>query len=386
MIDEGTEHHDAVEIARRVERFGAQLGSGCDWDAAAVSLEILSRHIDDGLEVFTEVVTEAAFPDEAVERLRRQRLAEIERRLRDPSSLAALAFARAVFGGTPYGSSLLGTRRSIESLERDELLAFYRSIVASDRGAVLALGDLDAEALQRRLDASLGQLPITEAPLPPPSAAERRIERRVIIVDRPEAAQTELRVGHPGCARRDPDRPERLVLNTLLGGKFTSRINLNLRERHGYTYGASSRFVERLAPGPFVVATAVANDVAGAATREILGELERLRAEPPEAEEVDSAVSYLLGVFPYTLQTLSGLADRLEVLQVHRLPPDEFEIEAREMAAVTPQAVHEASRSLLHPERAQVVVVGPAAELRPQLEELGPIETVDASRVAGLDD
>ena len=126
-------------------------------------------------------------------------------------------------------------------------------------------------------------------------------------------------------------------------------------------------------------------DVAGAAAREILTELERLRAEPPEPEEVDSASSYILGVFPYTLQTLSGLADRLEQLQVHRLPGDHFELEAAEIASVSPEDVQHTARALLHPERAQIVVVGPAEELRPQLEDLGPIETLDAATVAGLD-
>ena len=198
---------------------------------------------------------------------------------------------------------------------------------------------------------------------------------RVLLVDRPSAAQTELLIAQVGIARSHPDYPVATVMNSLLGGKFMSRINLNLRERHGFTYGASSRFARRLGPGPFSVATALANDVVGAATREILAELRRVREEPVTEEELGETKSFLQGVFPYTVQTLDGLAARLEDLAVFSLPLDYYDTFTERLAAVTADEVLRVAREVLAPERMIIVAVGPPAILEQQLAELGPVAT-----------
>ena len=195
-----------------------------------------------------------------------------------------------------------------------------------------------------------------------------------MIVDRPAAAQTELRLAHAGVPRTHPDRTRLGLLNAMLGGKFTSRLNLNLRERHGFTYGASSRFVDRRGPGPFVISAAVGNDVAGAAAREALGELERLVAEPPSAAELDESKSYLLGVFPYTLQTASDVLSRLGELTLWGLADDHYDRALARVAATTPEELLELARRHLRPDRLTVIAVGPAASLAPQLAPLGELE------------
>jgi zinc protease len=163
------------------------------------------------------------------------------------------------------------------------------------------------------------------------------------------------------------------VLNAILGGKFTSRLNLNLRERNGFTYGVSSSFAERLGPGPFVVSTAVATDSAGAAVREILAELARIQQEPVTTAELDDTRSYLLGVFPYTLQTIQGVASRLETIAVFDLPTDHYDRLADAIAAVTREQVLSAAQAHLHPDRLSIVAVGPEHELRPRLQDLGEL-------------
>ena len=161
-----------------------------------------------------------------------------------------------------------------------------------------------------------GQPEIRPAPLP---------GLRIVVVDRPGAAQAELRLGHASVPRAHPDFTTLSVLNTLLGGKFTSRINLNLRERHGYTYGAASRFSGRLGPGPFVVGAAVATESTGAAAREVLSELRRIQDEPVSEVEMEETRSYMLGVFPYTVQSIADLAKRLADLAVYGLPDDYYD-------------------------------------------------------------
>jgi zinc protease len=171
------------------------------------------------------------------------------------------------------------------------------------------------------------------------------------------------------------------VLNSLLGGKFISRINLNLRERHGYTYGAHSSFTNRLGPGPFQVSAAVANESVGAAVRETLSELRRLQEEPVAAGELADAVSYLEGVFPYTLQTVESVAQRLSQLAVFGLPDDWFDTYPAALRAVTPDELLAVARRHLRPEACAVVAVGPADLLRSQLEALGPVD-VTGPRIA----
>jgi zinc protease len=192
-------------------------------------------------------------------------------------------------------------------------------------------------------------------------------------MDRPGAAQTELRLGHVGVPRTHPDWFPVNVLNMLLGGKFTSRINLNLRERHSYTYGANSRFSSRLGPGPFVVDTAVATESTGAAVREVLGELRRIREEPVEPDELSETLSYMIGVYPYTLQTMGDVAKRLEILSVYGLPDDYYDTYVDRLAAVTREDLLAAAQQHLHPDHIAIVAVGPADVLVPQLEGLGEV-------------
>jgi zinc protease len=377
LLDEGTARQGAMEIAERVERLGGYLATGADWDVGYLATGLLASHTEAGVGLLAEIVGSPAFPAAEVERLRRQRLAEILRRGQDPSALADDAFSRAVYRGTVYANSLLGDEPSVGALDRDAVLEFYRRHYTLRGATMIAVGDLDPEELIARAAAAFADGPAGEPPPPPEIRPPALPGVQVHIVDRPGAAQTELRLGHAGVPRSHPDYPLLTVLNTLLGGKFTSRINLNLRERHGYTYGASTRFLSRLGPGPFLATAAVATESAGAAAREVLYELRRIREEPAEPAEIEETRSYVIGVFPYTVQTIGDLAKRFEILAVHALPSDYFDHYLRRIAAVTVDEVQEAARRHLHPDRIAVVAVGPAEQLAPQFAELGAV-TVEA--------
>jgi zinc protease len=203
-------------------------------------------------------------------------------------------------------------------------------------------------------------------------------EARVIVVDRPGAAQTELRVGHVGVPRGHSDRAGLGFLNAILGGKFTSRINLNLRERLGITYGAHSRFVDRRSAGPFVVSCALSNEAVGLGAREILGELTRLREEPIADREIEETRSYLLGVFPYGLQTVEGLAARLRDIAIHDLPLDHTERVIDTYRAIDGTELTRLARAHLAPRSSLVVAAGPADVIAPQLEAIAPPRIVPA--------
>lgn len=375
LLDEGTSRRSAMEIATTAERLGGYLSSGADWDVGYVSAGLLANYREAGLDLLQEVLLSPTFPDEEIERLCKQRLAEIVRRNQDPSSLADDRLYRLIYQGTVYAHPLAGDEESIPRLDRDSVLSFYRSHFGMAGAQLIAVGDFDPEELLREAERRFGGSPGSST-MPPPNPEIRPVPLpgiAVHLVDRSGAAQTELRLGHAGVPRNHPDYVPLVVLNTLLGGKFTSRINLNLRERHGYTYGASSRLTPRLGPGPFVVNAAVETESAGAAAREVLTELRRIREALVEPEEIEETLSYIVGVFPYTLQTVGDLAKRLETIAVFGLPDDYYDRYPERILSVTREKLLEVAQRHLDPERIAIVAVGPAAELEPQFEGLGSL-------------
>lgn len=378
LLDEGTEHRDALEIAAAVERLGGRLDTAADWNVASAEVRLLDEYLEDGLELLADVTLRPTFPPEEVERARRNRLTDLLRRRDQPAVVASDHFYRLLYEETPYGRPLVGRPEDVRAVDRAGVEAFYRRHFGLRNGWLIGVGSLDADrfeaAAARAFGAGTPGEPVAPPVIRPPVPGGVRVR----IVDRPEAAQTELRLGHAGVPRTHPDWTPLMVMNTLLGGKFTSRINLNLRERHGLTYSAGSRFVPRLGPGPFVINAAVATPAAGTAVREVLGELERLRAEPVEEEELRDTKSYVLGVFPYTLQTVDGVLYHMENLAVYGLPNDHYAPERylARLEAVTREEILRVARERLHPDRATIVAVGPAGSLTRQLEGLGEVEVV----------
>jgi len=374
LLDEGTARRSALEIAATAERLGGYLTTGADWDVGYLSTGLLASHRREGLALLAEIAITPTFPDNEVERLRGLRISEIVRRRQDPATLADDRFQREVYRGSVYAQPLYGTEESIARLQRASLMSFYQGHYGFAGATLIAVGEFDPEDLLGEAEAAFGT---AGPPGPAPARPEIRpipLEGlRIHLVDRPGAAQTELRLGHVGIPRTHPDYLPLLVLNTLLGGKFTSRINLNLRERHGYTYGASSRFSSRQGPGPFAVQAAVETAAAAAAAREILHEMRRVREALVEPEELAETVGYIVGVFPYSLQTVGDVTRRLETMSVFGLPDDYYDHYLERVAAVTREDLREMARRHLDPERVAVVAVGPAEILEPQFEGMGPV-------------
>jgi zinc protease len=398
LLDEGAAGRSALEIAGAIEGLGGQLGTGADWDVGYIGLLALSRHLGAGLGLIADVMTAPTFPQAEIERLRRQRLTDILRRRHQPSAIADEELTAVVYRGTVYANSPFGSETTVPRFERDDFLAFYRRHYPIQASKLIAVSDLDPETVLAAVTQALegrgaaagerapgqasGETAGTLTAVPQPDIAPAPLPRRQIqIVDRPGASQTELRLGHLGVRRSSPDFSVLTFLNTMLGGKFTSRINLNLRERHGYTYGASTRFAGRLGPGPFVVSAAVATESTGAAAAEVLSELRRIQDEPVSEAEMDETRSYMLGVFPYTVQGINDLAKRLSDLAVYSLPDDHFDRYPQRVGAVTSADIQRAAQRYLLPENLAIVAVGPAEILEPQLAALGDVTVRTATVV-----
>lgn len=374
LLDEGSERlGGALAIAGRVDQLGGNLTTAADRDVATAALSLLSRDTGEGLQLIGELFSRPTFEESEIERLRKLRKNELLRRRHSPGTLADDHLQAALYAGTAYAAPLAGLEGDVDAFDRTTILDFYRRHYTEAGAALVAAGDLDPAAFVAEAETVLADLLPGPAPALPELVPPAREGIEVHLVDRPGAAQTELRLGHPGPPRRHPDFSRLTVLNLLLGGKFTSRINMNLRERHGYTYGATSRFSARLGPGPFSVSSAVANESAGAAAREVLKEIAHMREERVTPQELAETQSYMLGVFSFTLQTASDLVQRLETLAVFDLPDDHYARYPERILSATPEGLREAAGRHLHPERMVIVAVGPAEMLLPQFEGMGPV-------------
>lgn len=381
LLESGAGGRSVAEIADALETLGVQVGVGTGWDVTHLELTGLESRMEPATAILSDLVRAPTFPEDEVERIRSEHLAAILQRRADPRALANEMAGRFIFADdTPFSRPLGGTTASLGSLTRPDVLAFHAEHYSPFSTTMVVAGSLDRGAAEKLLDPVFGDWvgPARRHALP--TVAPRFAERRIVLVHRAGSVQSEIRVGQVGVERATPDYFPLVVMNAILGGAFTSRLNMNLRERQGFTYGVSSAFSMRRAPGPFAVATAVQTEVTAAALSEINREIETIRQTQVTPQELDDARSYLAGVFPLRLQTTEGVASRLAELAVHDLPEDYFDHYRERILAVGAADVLRTAQERLQPERMVAVIVGDADKIRGPVEELGigEVEVVDA--------
>ncbi len=377
LLRQGTKTRSALQISSEASFLGAALTSDAGWDSSSLSLDVPRSHWKEGLDLFSDVARNPVFSEEEIARVKKERAGALQAELAEPRAIVSRAFALAVFGPRhPYGQAMEGTLESVRSASRKDFEAFAARQFVPANSVLIVVGDVEAGSLLKDLEEAFGGWKGETPRSAPPPAEPKSAGRRVLLIDKPGAAQSEIRVGEPGVARGTPDYFPLEVLNTLLGGSFTSRLNQNLRETHGYTYGAGSSFSMRRGAGPFLVGAAVRTEVTAPALSEIFKELGRIRSEPPPAEEVTRERNLLALSFPQTLETPGDLARRIGELAVYGLPEDYFDGYVSRIEQVTPQDVARVAGERIHPDRMQVVIVGDLAKIRSEVEKLklGPVE------------
>lgn len=375
-VEGGTRRRSGTALAEALEQVGADVSVRTGWDSTIASISCLTDRWAEGLDLLAEMVLAPAFPEAEVDRVREQALAGIRQRAKDPSALAADRSAQLFYAeGEPYGRSAQGTETSVAGLNRAALAAFAERAYRPDGSGLVVVGDVEPDEVMTVLDGLLaGWSGAVEVPAAPRGVA-RHPNRSVHVIHRPGAVQSELRIGHPGVPRTVDDYPALVVGNAVLGGTFGSRLNMNLGESKGYTYGIRSSFAFRRGPGPFRVSTAVDTDVTADAVGEAVGEVERYVAEGPTDDEVRSARDYIAGVFPLRLETTGRVAGRVAELMIYGLSDDAWNRYRDDIRAVGADAALAAVRSHVHPERLTTVVVGDADAVTKDLEalDLGPV-------------
>lgn len=369
--DEGAAGRSAIELAEAFGDLGTAVGTWAEWDLSGIGVDVLSSRFDAALELFADVVLRPDFPQDQVDRLVKERMATLIQQRDNASIVANNRFASVVYGATPYGRSVLGDEATVSRLSRRDIRDFHRRYYLPNNTSIIVTGDLDTETAIARVRSLFGSWPrgedVSEITIPAPAIEASRIT----IVDRPQAVQSEIRVGHPGVERTTRDYFPLLVMNTVLGGNFGSRINLNLRERHGYTYGARSVFQWRTEAGPFFVSTPVRTEVTLPAVQEILSELRAIRSSEVTDEELEAARNYQAGVFPATVESAWDLADRLTDMEIYGLPEDYFDSYRRNIMSVTRSEVRRVAEKYVNPDALAIVVVGKASDIQEPLGQLG---------------
>lgn len=381
-LAEGTQRRDAVALTDAFERLGGVLATGVSWTYAECSTTVLASRLPDALQLLAEVACEPAFPEGEVRRLREERLAELLQQRTEPRGLADDMFARFTFAReSRYACAEGGDEQTVGGITRESLVAHHARFIVPGRSALIVAGDVDATQVVQLAESAFGGWRVAGAQPPEIAVAPAHGTRGVHLVAKADAPQSELRIGHLSVPRTHPDFHALAVMNAILGGLFNSRINLNLRERNAYTYGAFSSFDWRRRASAFEASTAVRSDVTAAATREILDEIDRMRSERVSVSELSLAVDYLTGVFPIRFETTAAIADALAMREGFGLPADYYDTYRTRIAAVSADDVLRVAQAHLDPARLQVVAVGDPAAVRESMAALdvGPVREYDAS-------
>ncbi len=370
-LDSGAGGRTGEKLAWEFERLGLELHTEASWDATWLEVTTAVERLDPALALIADVLRRPDFPAAEIERVRDEQLAEILQRRKEPRALANDMVLHFLFGDdAPYGRPPIGLPERVRALIRDDVVSYHRQRVQPQATAVILVGHVEPGAARDLVARHFGDWSGPSPAGASPAAAQLE-ERTVIhIVDRPGSVQSEIRVAHVGVERNHPDHFALRVMNTVLGGAFTSRLNLSLRERYGFTYGVRSGFAFRRAPGPFMVQTAVATEVTARSVEEILRELRLMHDAGARADEVSNARAYLAGVIPLELQTTEQVAARFSDLVVYGLPDDYFAGYRGAIQAVNTGEVARVARQHLQPDRLTICVVGDASAIQGSLEAL----------------
>jgi predicted Zn-dependent peptidase len=376
MLTEGTTSRSALEIADQAAYLGVRVGAGSGWEQSTVALHAPTAQLDSAMALFAEVALRPAFPAPDLERVRKVRLTSLQQ-LRDRGpAIADRAYASALYGEQhPYGRPLTGTEASVASLSRDDLLGFYTRHYRPNNATLVVVGDVRPDDVERRARALFGAWQRGDVPAPTTSTAQAPKATTLVLIDKPGAAQSSFRLGGIGAPRSTRDYFALQVLNTILGGSFTSRLMQNLRETRGYTYGASSGFALRRSAGPFTASAEVVSAKTDSALIEFMKELRAIRDTVP-GEELAKAKRYLQLSLPEDFETTGSIAGQLLPLITYDIPLDFYNSAVENIGAVTQADVQRVARQYVDPDRLTLVIVGDRKTIEPGLRALRPGEIV----------
>jgi len=378
MMDEGTGSRSALQIQAELDRLGTMLAASAESEVSHVSMEALRKHLKPSLELMADVILNPAFPEQELERQRKQRLDSILQERNSPPAIARKVFRSMLFGAThPFGREVAGNEQSIQALTRSGLERFYQSYWRPNHAALVFAGDINLGQAVEHAEAALGNWEAGEVPSVEMPLVERPQQLKIFLVDRPNAPQSQVRIGSIGPRRRTDDLYAIELMNTVLGGSFSSRLNLNLREDKGYTYGASSAFAYGRRLGFWAAGAGVQTRFTKETLLEFRKELHQIREERPvTSDELEMARTNLIRGFAQRFETLGRLVDQVVDIVSFDLPLEDIERYPQAVEAVSLDQVQAAARTYVDPDKAVAVIVGDLKAVEPAIRDLGVGEVV----------
>ena len=379
MLDEGTATRNALQIADEVAALGANLNTGSTMDSTTVTARSLAKNFPATLDLLADIALRPAFPAEEIERQRAQRLGQIVQQRDNPAQVAAQVQAAALYGTRhPYGYTETGTEASVKAMSRQDMLAFWKQNFVPNNAALVVAGDISMADLRVLADKAFGAWQ-RGTPAQPALSAPATTQARIVIVDKPGTPQTQLRVASIGAPRSSPDFRPLQVMNMALGGLFSSRINMNLREAKGYSYGTYSQFTFRRSAGPFTVAGGVRTDATAPAVTEIFKEIAGMTGMTMSEEELTKAKDSLANSLPGAFESSAAAVNNFSNVFIYDLGLDYYTLYARQVNAVTAAQALDVARRYLVPNRMVVIAVGDRKAIEADLQKLnlGAVEIRD---------
>ncbi len=372
LLTEGTKKRSSLQIADELDFLGTSVNTSSSYDGSFATLQTLRDHLDKALDLFSDILLNPSFPQKEFDRVKKELLTNLLQQKDQPVVVANKVFASMLYGNNhPYGQPTDGTEASVNQITVEDLKTFYSTYFSPSNATLIVVGDVTMNAMQPLLEKFLGawetkpvpEVKITEVAFPS--------SQRIYLVDKPKAAQSQIRIGHIGVARATDDFFPLLVTNTILGGGFNSRINWNLREQKGYTYGAGSAFQFRKAAGPFNTFGGFRTNVTDSSVLEIIKEIKRLWNEVVPESDLIFAKDFLTRSVPRTMETPGQIANQLSNLVLYNLPEDYFNTYIQNIEKVSAKDVRRVAEKYLQPDKMLIVIVGDVATIRTGLENLG---------------
>ena len=377
-IDEGAGEFNALQLADEFELLGAQFFVSCDTDVSLVSLQVLSEYFNPALKLLSNVITEPHFKDDDFEIQKNKVLVRLNQSKAEPDYIADVSFEYFLFGNdSPYAFPVMGIERTVQNIQPDFIRNLYNNNFAPLNSAMVVVGDINKDLLQLELESVFGKW--NPAPLSDDSKVNfSRTQRKVFIINKPDAVQTEIRTGHLSSKRNEKDFFQKQIINMILGGQFSSRLNLNLREKNGYTYGVNSRFSYLKEAGYFAVSTSVDLNNTANALIEIYQEIEKIRNGITN-DELSFTKSSLTKKYPSNFENYRQIAANISSKVIHNLPDNYFETYINKINSLSLDDVNNIANNSIYPDELITVLVGDSKSIFSQLreKEFGEITTLE---------
>lgn len=381
MLNQGTKTRSAIDIANQLQSIGALVNAGASWDATNISMQTLTRNLDQALDIFSDVIVNPSFPASELESLRRRALVGFLQRKANPTAVADVVYNRVLYGSQPYGRQLTGDEKSVKAMTRDDVMNFYNANYRPNNATLIVVGDVDKGTLMPKLEKAFAGWKPGDASQTNAKIADETMMAKpgIYLVDKPGAAQSSVSIGQVGIERSNPDYYAVQVMNSILGGGGTARLFMNLREDKGYTYGAYSRFSVRRAAGPFAAAGEIQTVSTKEAVEEFMKELNGIRGQRPVTpKELEDNKQALIRRFPAGFETVGQISTQLSNLVIYNLPDNTFNDYISKINAVTLEDVNRVANKYLTPDKMAIVIVGDRKVIEPGLKQLGyPITLMD---------